>query len=373
MPQLTASSGVVWFRKEIDLPADVASQPLTLTLGKIAAVDSTFFNGVKLGEANGGDQHRCYQVPAALVRPGRNVIAVRVLNTGRSGGFLGPAAELVLRGAGQALPLAGTWHYQVSTAPQDESTPPLASDGHQNPTALYNGMIAPLIPLAIKGVIWYQGENNTDRAAQYRTLFPALITDWRRHWGTELPFIFVQLPNFHAATPEPAESNWAELREAQAQALRLPRTGMATAIDLGDPTNIHPSNKQEVGRRLALAARRTAYGDAKLTASGPTYARSLVKGNAIQLKFSSIGGGLLVKGGPALQGFAVAGADRQFHWATARLVGNDVLVQSPRVRAPIAVRYDWAGSPNGNLYNKDGLPAVPFRTDTWPGVTDGQK
>lgn len=372
-PGLNTYDGVVWFRKEIDLPPVLVSQPLTLTLGKIDDADSTYFNGVKVGGTNGYDQLRRYQVPAALVRPGRNVVVVRVVDTGGGGGLTGPAAELALSGAGQALPLAGSWQYQMGIDPKDVPAPPFIGGGQQAPTALYNGMIAPLLPLAIKGIIWYQGESNADRAAQYRTLFPALIADWRQHWGAELPFLLVQLANFQATKPEPSESAWAELREAQAQALRLPRTGMATAIDIGDPADIHPHNKQEVGRRLALAARRTAYGEAKLTASGPTYASLTAKGQAMQLKFTSVGAGLLVKGGTALQGFAVAGANRQFHWATAHLVGNEVLVQSAAVPSPVAVRYNWADSPNGNLYNKEGLPAVPFRTDTWPGVTEGHK
>ena len=233
-------------------------------------------------------------------------------------------------------------------------------------------MIAPLQPIALKGVIWYQGESNADRAAQYRTLFPALITDWRQHFGADLPFLFVQLANFQAALPQPAESDWAELREAQAGALKLPRTGMATAIDIGNPADIHPHNKQEVGRRLALAARHVAYGDNQLTDSGPTYAGMTVAGAAVRLKFTDLGGGLSVKG-PALHGFAVAGTDRKFHWATARVVGREVVVQSAAVPHPVAVRYDWASNPDGTLYNRAGLPAPPFRTDTWPGITEGKK
>ncbi|QKG52223.1 sialate O-acetylesterase [Hymenobacter sp. BRD67] len=241
------------------------------------------------------------------------------------------------------------------------------------PTALYNGMIAPLQPLALTGVIWYQGESNVERAEQYRTLFPALIADWRQHWGTELPFLFVQLANWRPTQPQPSESDWAELREAQALALRLPRTGMATTIDIGDAADIHPHNKQEVGRRLALAARHVVYGDAKVVSSGPTYVGMTTAGPAVRLKFAHTGAGLLAKGGPALQGFAVAGADHIFYWATARLAGTEVVVQSSQVAAPVAVRYDWADNPTGNLYNTEGLPAVPFRTDTWPGITSGKK
>ena len=241
------------------------------------------------------------------------------------------------------------------------------------PTALYNGMVAPLRPVALKGIIWYQGETNVERAEQYRTLFPALIADWRAQWGAPLPFLFVQLANYQAARPAPAESAWAELREAQAAALALPRTGMATAIDVGEADDIHPHNKQAVGHRLALAARRVAYGDKKLIASGPTYAGMAIVGATVRVKFSSVGSGLAARNGQPLQGFALAGADRIFHWASARFVGDEVRVESPQVPAPVAVRYDWADNPAGNLINTAGLPAVPFRTDAWPGLMAGRK
>ena len=246
-------------------------------------------------------------------------------------------------------------------------------DEQLRPTALYNGMVAPLRPVALKGIIWYQGETNVERAAQYRTLFPALIADWRAQWGAPLPFLFVQLANYQAARPAPAESAWAELREAQAAALVLPRTGMATAIDVGEAADIHPHNKQAVAHRLALAARRVAYGDKHLVASGPSYKSMAVAGAAVRLKFANVGSGLVANNGLPLQGFALAGADRIFHWASARLVGDEVRVESPKVPAPVAVRYDWADNPAGNLINKEGLPAVPFRTDAWPGLTDGRK
>ncbi|MGI4743664.1 MAG: sialate O-acetylesterase [Janthinobacterium lividum] len=373
MPALATYDGIVWFRKEIDLPAAMASQPLTLTLGKIDDIDSTYINGVKVGSTNGYEKLRTYQVPAGVLRPGRNVLAVRVVDQGGGGGIAGQPDQLALRGAGQTLSLAGPWQYQVGLPPQDQPVAPAPGGGQMAPTTLYNAMIAPLQPFAFKGVIWYQGETNADRAAQYRTLFPALIADWRQHFGADLPFLFVQLANFQPVQPQPAASAWAELREAQAMALQLPRTGMATAIDIGDPADIHPHNKQEVGRRLALAARRVAYGDNKLVYSGPTYTSMAVAGPAIRLKFAQLGTGLLAKGGEALQGFAVAGADQKFYWATARLVGNEVVVQSEQVPSPVAVRYDWADSPNGNLYNKENLPAVPFRTDSWPGITEGHK
>jgi sialate O-acetylesterase len=373
-PGLATYDGVIWFRKEIDLPASLAGQPLTLALGEIDDADSTYFNGVQVGATTGYNLARSYSVPAALVRPGRNVITVRVVDTAGGGGFTGKPDALMLRGAGQTLPLAGPWQYQVGLAPEDQPKAPAPGGGEHAPTALYNGMIAPLQPFAIKGVIWYQGESNADRAEQYRTLFPALIADWRQHWGQpELPFLWVQLASFMAARPEPGASTWAELREAQAEALRVPNTGLATAIDIGEVNDIHPHNKQEVGRRLALAARRVAYGDKAVVYSGPAYASMAVAGPAIRVKFNQLGSGLAVKDGAALQGFAVAGADQKFHWATARVVGSEVEVQSKDVPQPVAVRYDWADNPSGNLLNKEGLPALPFRTDTWPLTTAGYK
>jgi sialate O-acetylesterase len=342
-------------------------------LGTVDDADSTWFNGVKVGSTKHFNQERRYVVPAALVRPGRNVVTVRVVDLGGNGGIVGEPTALSLTSAELVISLAGPWHYQVGFDPKDMPMPLPA--GHQNmPTVLFNGMVAPLIPFALKGVIWYQGENNVDRAEQYRTLFPAMIGDWRRHWKEpELPFLFVQLANFQAASPQPEPSAWAELREAQAQALGLPRTGMATAIDIGEASDIHPHNKQEVGRRLALVARHEVYGEKGLAYSGPTYQSMTVQGDAIRLKFIHAEGGLFAKNGAPLQGFAVAGADQQFHWARARVVGNEVVVQSEDVKRPVAVRYDWANNPNGNLTNKAALPAVPFRTDTWPGITVGRK
>jgi sialate O-acetylesterase len=374
LPALKSYDGVVWFQKEVDLPAAAAGHPLTLSLGRINDTDSAWFNGVRVGSTEGYNKDRRYPVPAALVRAGRNVVTVRAVDLGSNGGIYGEPATLSLSGAGLNVPLAGAWHYQVGLDPKDWPVSPFPGGPQNTPTVLFNGMVAPLIPFSVKGVIWYQGENNTGRAAQYRTLFPALITDWRRHWNApELPFLFVQLANFQAAAPQPGPSTWAELREAQAGALALPRTGMATAIDIGEADDIHPHNKQDVGHRLALAARHVAYGEKSLAYSGPTYAGMAVRGVEVRLKFANVGGGLLAKNASALQGFAVAGADQKFQWATAKIVGNEVVVQSDEVQSPVAVRYDWANNPNGNLYNKDGLPAVPFRTDTWPGITVGVK
>jgi len=249
------------------------------------------------------------------------------------------------------------------------SPPKIPSDPRSNSwraAGLYNGMIAPLLSYAIAGAIWYQGESNADRAYQYRRLFPAMIQDWRRAWGEgDFPFLFVQLASFiQEWSPKTC---WAELREAQTMTLSLPKTGMAVAVDIGDPRDIHPKNKQEVGRRLALAAQVVAY-NKKVVYSGPMYEFMRVVGNRVRLHFKHAEGGLVAKGGP-LKGFEVAGEDRKFVAAAARISRDTVVVRSRKVPRPVAVRYAWADNPGCNLYNKSGLPASPFRTDDWPGVT----
>ena len=237
------------------------------------------------------------------------------------------------------------------------------------PAGLYNAMIAPLIPYGIQGAIWYQGESNAGRAYQYRTLFPAMIKNWRDDWGQgQFSFLFVQLANFMQTKTEPAESAWAELREAQTMTLALPNTGMAVIIDIGDAVNIHPTNKQDVGKRLALWPLAGIYGK-KLVYSGPLYKSMKVDGNSIVLSFDHAGGGLVAKGDGQLKGFSIAGADRKFVWADAKIDGNTVVVSSDKVSEPVAVRYAWADNPVCNFYNKEDLPASPFRTDEWPGVT----
>ena len=250
-----------------------------------------------------------------------------------------------------------------------------ALEGHpRRVTVLFNGKIKPLVPYTLKGVVWYQGESNSSRADQYRRLFPALIADWRAQWAApDLPFIFVQLPFFHAKKAEPAEDNWAELREAQFQTMRkVPHTAMAVAIDTGDAKDIHPTNKEPVGARLAMAARALAYGE-KLVWSGPLFSTATLEGSTMRIAFEQVGSGLAIKDGAAqLQGFAIAGNDHKYVWAEAKIdpATNTVLVSSPSVSQPIAVRYAWAANPDCNLVNKEGLPASPFRTDTWPGLTE---
>lgn len=239
--------------------------------------------------------------------------------------------------------------------------------GQHRPANLYRGMLNPLIPYAIRGAIWYQGETNAGRAYQYRTLFPTMITSWRKDWGQgDFPFYFVQLANFRQRKNEPAPSDWAELREAQSMTLSLPNTGQAVIIDIGEANDIHPKNKQDVGKRLALWALAHDYGQ-DVEFSGPSFESLKVSGDKAIVTFNHAEG-LTAKGG-TLKGFSVAGKDEKFHWADATIEGNKVVVSSPDVKQPVAVRYAWADNPEANLYNKAGLPASPFRTDDWKGVT----
>lgn len=241
-------------------------------------------------------------------------------------------------------------------------------------SGFYNGAIAPLAPMAMRGVIWYQGETNEVRGREYGILFPALIRDWRRTWdGREFPFLFVQVASVLPPDPEPVPSEWAELRESQAMALAVPKTGMACTIDIGEEKDVHPKNKLDVGRRLARVARARVYGEKKLVHSGPIYSGMQVEGSRIRVRFKELGGGLVCRG-EALKTFAIAGADRKFVNAQAEIDGDSVVVWSEAVADPVAVRYAWANNPEGcNLYNQAGLPALPFRTDTWPGKTDGYR
>ena len=245
--------------------------------------------------------------------------------------------------------------------------------GHPHaPMGLYNGMIAPIVPYAIKGAIWYQGESNAGRAYQYRSLFPTMIKSWHSAWNQgSFPFLFVQLANYMEIKDQPGESDWAELREAQLMTLNMKNMGMAVIIDIGEADDIHPKNKQDVGYRLSLAARNIAYGE-DIVYSGPVYRSMRIVGNKVRLNFCHVGGGLTAKGGE-LKGFAIAGKDRNFFWANAEIKGDKVVVRSPEVANPVAVRYAWADNPVCNLYNKEGLPASPFRTDIWPGITRDNK
>lgn len=362
--------GVVWFRKEIILTENQTKAPFILNLGPVDDSDYTYINGQLVGKTiDRFSANRRYEVPADMLKEGKNIISVRVIDTGGGGGIWGDEADLYYSIGGQRFSLAGNWRYAVGI---DLPRPAVAASGpNMHPTLLFNGMINAITDYRIRGVIWYQGESNAGRAWQYRTVFKALINDWRKQWeDPEMPFLFVQLANFMKADSYPVESQWAELREAQKMALSLPNTGMAVAIDIGDPDDIHPLNKQDVGLRLALNALHIAYGK-DVVFSGPVFSSQQIDGDKIRLRFSSIGSGLMVDDKYGyLKGFAIAGEDRVFHWARAFLDGDQVVVYSDNVSDPVAVRYAWGNNPeDANLFNKERLPASPFRTDNWPEIT----
>ncbi len=366
---LPGYEGVVWVQRTFEVPAAWIGKDLKLSFGTIGDCDVTWVNGTAIGRTDYFDQPRNYIVPGSLVKTGTNVIAMRVVNSG-GGGFFGKAEEMKVYPSGEessAISLAGPWRVQ-ETAPRAVTGAPLV--GNPNIcSVLYNGMIAPLIPFAIKGAIWYQGESNADRAYQYSGLLQTMIGDWRARFEVgDFGFHIVSLANFMKTRELPQESAWAELREAQANASKaLPGCGIAMAIDIGDASNIHPLNKKEVGRRLALSALANTYRQ-EIEWSGPWYKSMEITGNVVRLTFDHAQSGLVAKG-DKLTGFAIAGADRKFVWADAVTEGSTVLVSSPAVSRPVAVRYGWADNPMCNLYNRENLPAVPFRTDNWPGVT----
>ncbi len=370
---LPGLDGIVWFRRVVDIPSSWIGKEVALNLSAVDDIDRTFFNGVLVGRTEGWDTPRSYAIPGGLIKAGKNVIVVRVQDNQGGGGIWGDPNLLNLSQSGQeVMSLAGEWDFKVGLDWNELITPALNPNSPNYPTLLSNAMIEPLIPYALRGVIWYQGESNTGRAYQYRELFPRLIRDWRRRWNQgEFPFLFVQLANFMAVKDQPAEDSWAELREAQLMALNEPSTGMAVAIDVGDANDIHPKNKQEVGRRLALNALKIAYGQ-DIAASGPIYESMRIENDRIRLKFTNIGDGLVLKNEKPLNGFSIAGEDRVFRWADAAIDGNDVLVWDPHIKNPVAVRYAWASNPVCCLYNSAGLPASPFRTDAWNGITEHQ-
>ncbi len=354
-------NGVVWFRKEIDVPAFMAGKPAKLLLGRVVDSDRTYVNGKFVGSVSYQYPPRKYDVPESLLKEGKNVIVIRIINnTGRGGFILDKPYQLSV--AGQTIDLKGQWQYKLGAIMNP--LPPKTFIEWQ-PLGLYNGMIAPLLNYTIKGVIWYQGESNAARPLEYQRLFPAVIADWREKWNQgDFPFLYVQLANFMEVNDQPTESSWAELREAQLKTLDVSNTGMAVAIDIGEWNDIHPLNKADVGKRLALAAQKVAYGDKKVVYSGPIYQSMRIDGNKIILTFTHIGSGLVVQRGDELKHFAIAGTDKKFVWAKAKIEGNKVVVWNDKITRPVAVRYAWADNPDSaNLYNKQGLPASPFRTD----------
>ncbi len=361
--------GIVWMRKLIELPKEYKGKELKFDLGRIENSVTVYFNEEELGTTN-SPYFTEYTVPGRLVRSGKNVITLRVLHRWSNPNFTGPEDRMKLYAPNGAVieDLSGPWKYKTGLEPDFPEV-----KGYQNyPASLYNGMLYPIMPYGIKGVIWYQGESNAGRAYQYRSLFQSMIQDWRVRWGQGyFPFLFVQLANYMDIPEQPAESDWAELREAQMMALNLPKTGMAVTMDIGEMFDIHPRNKQDVGHRLALAAKKIAYNQDVLH-SGPLYKGYEINGDEIEIAFDYVGNGLTVKG-DELTGFQIAGEDRKFYWADAQIVGGEVFVSSEKVKEPVAVRYGWGKNMECNLYNKNGLPASPFRTDEWPGVTETNK
>ena len=368
--QLVDLDGVVWFRKAVELSADDAGKEATLELAMIDDSDVTYVNGTRIGGINSYNTRRKYQLSAGILKAGKNVIAVRVEDYGGGGGIYGDSSAMKLTLASDVVTLAGNWTFRV-----EESYGGGNSVGPNSyPTLLFNAMINPLIPYAFEGVIWYQGEANADRAYQYRKAFPLMITDWRKHWGSgDFPFYFVQLASYEASNGNSAKgSSWAELREAQTMTLSLPNTGMAVTTDIGNSADIHPKNKQDVGKRLAAIALRNVY-KKDIVCSGPMYQSMKVEGTSIVINFTNTGSGLMVKNGP-LKGFEIAGLGGQFFPAVANIEGDHVLVHSEQINHPVAVRFGWMDDAGeDNLFNKEGFPASPFRTDKWKGVTEGVK
>ncbi len=356
-------NGVVWFRKEVNLPASYAGKAAKLFMGRIIDADETYVNGKLVGHITYQYPPRRYDVPAGLLKAGKNVITVRVVNTAGKGGFV-PGKPYYLTTAGDTTDLRGDWQYQVGQVFEPVKAIP-EFVAQNEPAGLYNAMVAPVINYTIKGFAWYQGESSVNNAKAYGSLLKALITDWRHQWQQgSLPFIYAQLPNFNEVQYSPTESDWAELRDGQLGALALPNTGMAVTIDAGEWNDIHPLNKKTVGERLATAAQNIAYGYVNVIPSGPIYQSAKIEGGKITVTFNNVGEGLVAKDGDRLSQFAIAGADKKFVWANAIIQGDKVLVWSDDIQAPLYVRYAWADNPEGaNLYNKAGLPASPFRTD----------
>ncbi len=356
-----AKPGAIWLRKEFTVPASMIGKKAKLELGRIVDADSVFVNGLFVGNITYQYPPRRYELAPNILKEGRNIVAVKLIsNNGRGGFVLDKKYELTT--STDTIDLKGTWKYKIgATMP----SAPGQTFVRWKPLGLYNAMIAPLIDFPIKGTIWYQGEANTKNPKEYTALMDTLMADWRtkRNQGN-FPFIFVQLANFMEAKQQPTESSWAATRQAQLNTLSVPNTGMAVAIDLGDWNDIHPENKKEVGHRLALQARKIAYGENQLIAAGPLYQSMKIQGNKAIINFSNIGKGLMalnLSKDIELKYFSIAGADRKFVWAKAIIQGNKVIIWNDSIISPIMVRYAWADNPAGaNLYNKEGLPASPF-------------
>lgn len=356
--------GVAWYRATFELTAREAAKGITLGLGKIDDSDRTWVNGYEVGGMQASwNVTRAYRVSPHALKAGRNIVAIRVEDTGGGGGIHGDPGLVAVQVPGREPRELSNWKFKVDRVK-------LGFDDRQNKieTLLYNKMIYPLQPYPIKGVIWYQGESNAgdaDAALKYRKQFTDMIRGWRKAWGQgDLPFLWVQLASFISGGDTLDVSPWAILRESQSAALSLPNTAQAVSIDIGDPNDIHPRNKHDVGHRLALAALHQVYGKKNIVYSGPTLRDYRIDKNKVILNFNHAGSGLVVRGGGKLQGFTIAGADKKFLPAYAVINGNQVIVSRPGIDKPVAVRYAWSDNPEtANLINKESLPASPFRTD----------
>lgn len=359
--------GVVWYRKVINLDESQSKKKAKISLAKIDDNDITYVNGIEVGKTNQWDVNRIYNIPDGVLKKGKNVIAIKVTDTGGGGGIHGNQADMLIRFEDEAVALGGKWKVQVESVIAQ-------SNENSFPSLAYNAMIHPIIPYGMRGVLWYQGESNAGRAYQYRTAFPLLIDDWRKKWNNEFPFYFVQLATFHTDGNSNEGSGWAELREAQTMTLKVSKTGMAVTTDIGNPKDIHPTNKQDVGKRLAALALNRIY-NKRMIDSGPSYQSMKIEGNKVIISFENIGGGLMTndKNG-IVKGFEIAGNDQKFYPANARIEGNTIIVSSEKVSSPVAVRFGWIGDASANnLFNKEGFPAVPFRTDDWKMITKDVK
>lgn len=360
-------NGVIYFKKEIDVPQAMTGTAAKLYIGRIIDSDSTFVNGVFVGNITYQYPPRRYNIPSNLLKPGKNIILLKVTNTSGKGGFV-PDKNYSLQANGQTIDLRGEWQYQVNQVfhkptnlPKVQNAPsPIVAQN--SPTGLYNTIVAPAINYAIKGFLWYQGETNAGQPKEYAKLLPSLINDWRLKWGLgNIPFLYAQLPNYMEVDYAPVESDWAQMRQSQLKSLDISNTGMAVAIDAGEWNDIHPLNKKEIGERLALWAEHLAYGDQQIVHSGPLVKSATLQDNRVILAFDHLGKGLTTNDKLPLYHFAIAGADKKYVWAKAKIEGNSVIVWNDSITDPTVVRYAWADNPRGaNLYNVEGLPASPF-------------
>jgi len=360
--------GVVWLRKTVSLTAQQSRKSAILELAQIDDDDISYVNGVEVGRTNRWNAQRRYQIPAGVLTEGKNTVVVRVTDGGGGGGIYGDPADLKINLGDENVSLVGSWKFQVEVI---KST----TNENEFPSLAFNAMINPLIPYSFRGVLWYQGESNAGRAYQYREAFPLLINDWRKKWNVgNFPFYFVQLATFKTGGNSNNGDGWAELREAQTQTLLVPTTGMAVTTDIGNPLDVHPINKQEVGRRLSALAFNRIY-NKRMIDSGPVFKSMKIAGDKVVVSFENIGSGLTTADRSGnVRGFEIAGSDQIFYEATGIIQGNKVVLSSERVGSPVAVRFGWIGDASANnLFNKEGFPAVPFRSDDWKTITKNTK